>query len=137
MQAKESASNKFTAPLRDTPKTVQVITREVLDQRGVNSLEEALRSTPGITFGAGEGGNPTGDQPYIRGINSQQSISIDGLRDIAAGSRETVILPFLMDRISRIKCSSMAAYHRWLDEAFHDYRTTTNGWHNPEYHLSC
>ena len=48
-----------------------------------------------------------------------------------------VILPFLMDRISRIKCSSMAAYHRWLDEAFHDYRTTTNGWHNPEYHLSC
>ena len=49
----------------------------------------------------------------------------------------TVILPFLMDRISRIKCSSMAAYHRWLDEAFHDYRTTTNGWHNPEYHLSC
>ena len=89
MQTKESASNKFTAPLRDTPKTVQVITREVLDQRGVNSLEEALRSTPGITFGAGEGGNPTGDQPYIRGINSQQSISIDGLRDIAAGSRET------------------------------------------------
>ena len=49
----------------------------------------------------------------------------------------SVILPFLMDRISRIKCSSMAAYHRWLDEAFHDYRTTTNGWHNPEYHLSC
>ena len=50
---------------------------------------------------------------------------------------DMVILPFLMDRISRIKCSSMAAYHRWLDEAFHDYRTTTNGWHNPEYHLSC
>ena len=53
------------------------------------------------------------------------------------GRDEKVILPFLMDRISRIKCSSMAAYHRWLDEAFHDYRTTTNGWHNPEYHLSC
>ena len=52
-------------------------------------------------------------------------------------SHGMVILPFLMDRISRIKCSSMAAYHRWLDEAFHDYRTTTNGWHNPEYHLSC
>ena len=55
----------------------------------------------------------------------------------ASGATNTVILPFLMDRISRIKCSSMAAYRRWLDEAFHDYRTTTNGWHNPEYHLSC
>ena len=104
MQAKESASNKFTAPLRDTPKTVQVITREVLDQRGVNSLEEALRSTPGITFGAGEGGNPTGDQPYIRGINSQQSISIDGLRDIAAGSRET----FNVDQVEVIKGADSA-----------------------------
>ena len=58
--------------------------------------------------------------------------------DVLLGPFECpVILPFLMDRISRIKCSSMAAYHRWLDEAFHDYRTTTNGWHNPEYHLSC
>jgi catecholate siderophore receptor len=104
MQTKESASNKFTAPLRDTPKTVQVITREVLDQRGVNSLEEALRSTPGITFGAGEGGNPTGDQPYIRGINSQQSISIDGLRDIAAGSRET----FNVDQVEVIKGADSA-----------------------------
>ena len=104
MQTKESASNKFTAPLRDTPKTVQVITREVLDQRGVNSLEEALRSTPGITFGAGEGGNPTGDQPYIRGINSQQSISIDGLRDIAAGSRET----FNVEQVEVIKGADSA-----------------------------
>ena len=104
MQTKESSSNKFTAPLRDTPKTVQVITREVLDQRGVNSLEEALRSTPGITFGAGEGGNPTGDQPYIRGINSQQSISIDGLRDIAAGSRET----FNVEQVEVIKGADSA-----------------------------
>ena len=41
----------------------------------------------------------------------------------------TVILPLLMDRISRIKCSSMAAYRRWLDEAFHGCKTTANEWH--------
>ena len=40
-----------------------------------------------------------------------------------------VILPLLMDRISRIKCSSMAAYRRWLDEAFHGCKTTANEWH--------
>ena len=42
---------------------------------------------------------------------------------------ESVILPLLMDRISRIKCSSMAAYRRWLDEAFHGCKTTANEWH--------
>lgn len=104
MKATESASDKFTAPLRDTPKTVQVITREVLDQRGVVSLEEALRSTPGITFGAGEGGNPVGDRPFIRGIDSQQSISVDGLRDIAAGSRET----FNVEQVEVIKGADSA-----------------------------
>ena len=45
-----------------------------------------------------------------------------------------VILPFLMDRISRIKQSSMAACRRWLDEAFHGYRTTANEWHNLQCH---
>lgn len=104
LQIKNSTSNKFTAPLRDTPKTVQVISRELLDQRGANSLEEALRSTPGITFGAGEGGNPLGDRPFIRGIDSQQSISVDGLRDIAAGSREN----FNVDQIEVIKGADSA-----------------------------
>ena len=41
-----------------------------------------------------------------------------------------VILPFLMDRISRIKYSSMVAYRRWLDEAVHGCRTRANEWHS-------
>ena len=72
-----------------------------------------------------------------RSILAPRLLIIDEIGYLPFGRDEAVILPFLMDRISRIKCSSMAAYHRWLDEAFHDYRTTTNGWHNPEYHLSC
>ena len=79
---------KFTAPLIDTPKTVQVINEEVIRQTGSTSLTEALRTSPGITFGAGEGGNPVGDRPFIRGSDSQSSIFVDGLRDIAARSRE-------------------------------------------------
>jgi len=81
-------SAKFTAPLLDTPKTVQVISEEVLKQTGATSLQDALRSTPGITFGNGEGGNPSGDQPFIRGMDSQSSTFVDGMRDISAGTRE-------------------------------------------------
>src|SRR5690606_22844792 len=81
-------SEKFTAALVDTPKTVQVINEEIIKQTGATSLQEALRSTPGITFGNGEGGNPSGDQPFIRGLDSQGSTFVDGMRDIAAGTRE-------------------------------------------------
>ena len=46
------------------------------------------------------------------------------------GFGDWVILPFLMDRISRIKYSSMVAYRRWLDEAVHGCRTRANEWHS-------
>ncbi|MEG1356776.1 TonB-dependent receptor [Comamonas sp.] len=87
-KAETSAQGKFTAPLLDTPKTVQVINEELIKQTGATSLQDALRSTPGITFGNGEGGNPSGDQPFIRGMDAQSSTFVDGMRDISAGTRE-------------------------------------------------
>jgi catecholate siderophore receptor len=65
-----SASRKITAPLRDTPKSVTVIPQQVIRDTGATSLVDALHTTPGITFGAGEGGNPAGDRPIIRGFNA-------------------------------------------------------------------
>lgn len=87
-KADTAASSKFTAPLVDTPKSVTVITKEVLNQTNATSLQEALRTTPGITFGMGEGGNPAGDRPFIRGFDSQSNFFIDGLRDPSSQSRD-------------------------------------------------
>ena len=83
-----SASRKITAPLRDTPKSVTVIPQQVIRDTGATSLVDALRTTPGITFGAGEGGNPAGDRPIIRGFNAESDVFIDGMRDPASQSRE-------------------------------------------------
>lgn len=68
--------------------TVNIINDIVIEETGATNLQEALRTVPGITFGNGEGGNPTGDQPFIRGMDAQSSTFVDGMRDIAAGSRE-------------------------------------------------
>lgn len=97
-------SAKFTAPLIDTPKTVTVINEEVLKQTGATSLQDALKATPGITFGNGEGGNPTGDQPFIRGADAQSSTFVDGMRDIAAGTREV----FNLESVEVIKGADSA-----------------------------
>nr|WP_315251596.1 TonB-dependent siderophore receptor [uncultured Duganella sp.] len=87
-QVTKSANSKFTAPLLDTPKSVTVISTEVISQTGAVSLTDALRTVPGITIGAGEGGNPVGDNLFIRGYNAQLDTYIDGIRDSGSQSRE-------------------------------------------------
>ncbi|RRA49025.1 TonB-dependent siderophore receptor [Acidipila sp. EB88] len=86
--AQGPSSPKYTAPLVDLPQTITVVSAETMQNTASTTLMEALRTVPGITFGAGEGGNPLGDRPFIRGLDSQASTYIDGMRDIAAQSRE-------------------------------------------------
>jgi catecholate siderophore receptor len=104
VKADTASSTKFTAPLLDTPKTVTVITSEVMSQTGSTSLVEALRTTPGITFGAGEGGNPVGDRPFIRGFDAQSSTYVDGMRDLSSQSREI----FNVESVEVVKGASSA-----------------------------
>ena len=78
----------FTAPLLDTPRNITVITEETLNQVGATSLMDALRMSPGITFGAGEGGQPLADRPFIRGQSSGNNMFVDGVRDTGGQSRE-------------------------------------------------
>ena len=87
-KTEKSASTKYTAPLVDTPRSVTVIPQQVLKDTAALNLQDALRTVPGITFGAGEGGNPQGDRPIIRGFDAQGDTYIDGVRDTGAQSRE-------------------------------------------------
>ena len=95
----KSASDKLTAPLLDTPKSVTVIPAEIISQTGAVSLTDALRTVPGITIGAGEGGNPVGDNLFIRGYNAQTDTYIDGIRDTGSQSREI----FALEQIEVVK----------------------------------
>jgi catecholate siderophore receptor len=104
LKVDRAPSAKFTAPLVDTPKTVTVIPEEVIKQTGATSLSDALKTTPGITFGAGEGGNPVGDRPFLRGSDAQNSLFVDGMRDIGARSREV----FNVESVEVIKGSASA-----------------------------
>ena len=82
-KAESSASPKFTQKLVDTPQTVQVIKKEVLQEQGAASLMEALRNTPGITMQLGENGNTSaGDTFMMRGFSTQTATFVDGIRDL-------------------------------------------------------
>lgn len=98
------SSAKFTAELLDTPKTVSIVTEKLLQETGATNLQDALRMVPGITFGAGEGGNPTGDRPFIRGFDGQSNTFVDGMRDVGMQTREV----FNLEQVEVVKGPSSA-----------------------------
>ena len=100
IKKEKSASPKLTQPLVDTPQTVTVISKEVLQQQGAVSLMQALQNTPGITMQLGEGGNTSaGDTFSMRGFSTQTSTFVDGVRDLGAVSRDT----FNLEQVEIVK----------------------------------
>jgi catecholate siderophore receptor len=82
------SGNKFSEPLLNTPKTVTVLSKELLEDKNATSLKEVARTTAGVTLGTGEGGNAFGDRFFIRGFDARNDIFIDGVRDPAVSIRE-------------------------------------------------
>ena len=102
LKVDQSANTKFIAPLLDTPKSVSVISKQLIQDTQVTTLSDALRNVPGITLGAGEGGNPNGDRPFIRGYSSESSIYVDGIRNSTSQNREM----FAVEQVEVTKGSS-------------------------------
>jgi catecholate siderophore receptor len=80
---------KLTEPLRDIPQTITVITSETMAEQGATTLRDVLRNVAGITFQAGEGGVPAGDQLSIRGFSARTDMFVDGIRDFGGYSRDS------------------------------------------------
>ena len=77
------ATNSVTAtktdtPLIDLPQSVNVVTREQLDDQAHHSIADVLRYVPGVTVGQGEANR---DQITIRGQNTTADFFLDGVRD--------------------------------------------------------
>ena len=81
-------SGKFPEPILNTPKSVTVLSKEVLEDKNATNLKQALLSTAGVTLGSGEGGNAFGDRFFIRGFDARNDIFIDGVRDAGVSVRE-------------------------------------------------
>ncbi|NKC31554.1 TonB-dependent receptor [Falsiroseomonas selenitidurans] len=91
---------RLPGTVQDTPQTINVIPRAVLEQQRVTTLQEALRNVPGITASIGEGnGGVNGDQLRIRGFSGQNDIYVDGLRDFGSYTRDA----FTYESVSVLK----------------------------------
>lgn len=103
------SSPKFTQPILDTPRTLTVIPDEVFTAQGATTLRDVLRNTPGITFQAGEGGGGLpGDTFSMRGFSSGNDITVDGIREVGAYSRDA----FNIDQVEVVKGPASAVAGR-------------------------
>src|SRR5262245_28597796 len=93
-RVEDSALSKLSESIRDTPQSIATITKEMLDDRGLQSLNDALRNVPGITLGAGEF-SWQGNNPTIRGFSSRDDMYLDGLRDFGSYPRD----PFNLETV--------------------------------------
>jgi len=93
------SSPKYTQPILDTPQTITVISKAVMEEQGATTLRDVLRNVPGLTITAGEGGNPAGDNLTLRGFSARNDIFVDGVRDLSPQSRD----PFNLEQVDVVK----------------------------------
>ncbi|MGD8809883.1 MAG: TonB-dependent siderophore receptor [Gammaproteobacteria bacterium] len=103
----DSSLSKLTESLRDTPQSITTLSGEILDDRGVTSLDDALRTVPGITLGAGEF-SWQGNNPNIRGFNGRDDMYLDGIRDFGSYPRD----PFNLEAVEVLLGPSSVLFGR-------------------------
>ncbi len=102
---KTRSATKTETPLIDVPQTVTVLSREQLDDQGVESLNDALRYVPGVVLGQGEGHR---DQITLRGQSTTADFFLDGLRDDAQYYRSL----YNIDRVEVLKGANALIFGR-------------------------
>lgn len=82
VNATPMGNSRLPETVRETPRVVNVVPAQIIDEQKATSLEQALRNVPGITMSSGEGrGGQIGDQFRIRGLNARGDIYTNGLKD--------------------------------------------------------
>ena len=97
---------KIDVSLQDTPQSVNIVTREHLDNTVATKIDDSLRYTPGFWNSFG----PDFDTNWItiRGFDS--SVLVDGKRQYKDGYFATIVEPFALESIEVVQGPSSALY---------------------------
>ena len=101
------ALTKLTEPLVDTPQSINILPEQLLKDRAATNLNDALRSVPGISLGAGEF-MWQGNNPSIRGFVARTDMFLDGMRDFGSYYRDD----FNFDQIEVLEGPSSILFGR-------------------------
>jgi outer membrane receptor protein involved in Fe transport len=107
---RSATGTKTDTPLIETPSSISVIGVEQMQDQGVQTLDEAVRYTPGV-FANGFGTDTRNDNVIIRG--TEGAVFIDGLSTNIQGGiyQNTIpIEPYALERIEVLRGPSAMLY---------------------------
>jgi catecholate siderophore receptor len=104
----EPSLYKLPDSIKDTPQSITVLPEQLLEERALFTLRDALRTVPGISLAAGEGGGRQGDNLTLRGFPAGNDIFIDGVRDLGQYARDT----FNLESVEVLKGPSSVMFGR-------------------------
>lgn len=103
-------ATKTNTPLIETPQSVTVVTRQQLDDRNVQTLNDALNYTPGAATNIA-GFDPRFDSISIRGFDvTYNGIYRDGLRQIGANLTTPRIEPYGLEAVTILRGPASGLY---------------------------
>src|SRR5688572_669527 len=100
-----TTATKTDTPLRDTPQSVTVVSRQLMADQAMQNMADVVRYIPSISMGQGEGHR---DAPTIRGNSSTADFFVDGVRDDAQYFRDL----YNVERVEAIKGSNAMIFGR-------------------------
>jgi catecholate siderophore receptor len=104
---RQPSLDRLPSSIQDTPQGISVVPRELIEEKNITTLREAVRNVPGISINAGEGG-AQGDTLTIRGFSARGDLFVDGARDPGQYNRDT----FNIDSIEVLKGPSSLLFGR-------------------------
>ncbi|RVU21951.1 TonB-dependent siderophore receptor [Methylobacterium oryzihabitans] len=103
-------ATKTNTPLIETPQSVSVVTRQQLDERNVQDLNQALAYAPGTSTDV-FGFDPRFDAFYIRGFSATyDGVFRDGLRQAAVGLAVPRIEPYGTEAVTILRGPASGLY---------------------------
>jgi iron complex outermembrane recepter protein len=75
-----STATKTDTPLRDIPQSIQIVPKEIIQDRKINRVVEALENVSGVTSNSGT--YRVIDNFIIRGFDASTNVTRNGLRDL-------------------------------------------------------
>jgi len=100
-------SDKLPGELQNIPKSVTVVSADLMAAQASTRLEDALKNVPGITLNAGEGA-ARGDTVNLRGFSAFNDFFLDGIRDAAVYTRDS----FNLESVEVVKGPSATLFGR-------------------------
>lgn len=100
-----TTSTRIGLTARETPQSITVVTRQMIEDKGLTTVEQVLQHTPGVSM---VGDASQNSQIFVRGFYLESGIQIDGVNTTSAqpiyeGSISQGMDPAIADRVEVIK----------------------------------